>query len=105
MRLAKRLVAEAKEGGAHLIKFQTYKADSIASKDSPAYWNLDKEPTDSQHKLFQKYDSFWKSEFVELREYCDELGIEFISTPFDVESATFLNEIMDVIKISSSGHN
>jgi N-acetylneuraminate synthase len=38
----------------------------------------------------------------ELKEYCDEIGIEFMSTPFDIESANFLNEIMDVFKISSS---
>jgi N-acetylneuraminate synthase len=38
----------------------------------------------------------------ELKEYCDKVGIEFMSTPFDIESADFLNEIMDVFKISSS---
>lgn len=100
--LAKRLIFEAKEGGANAIKFQTYKADTIASKNSPAYWDLSKETTDSQFKLFQKYDKFWKQEFHELKQYCDELDIEFLSTPFDIESATFLNDMMDVIKISSS---
>lgn len=100
--LAKRLIDEAKEGGADAIKFQTYKAETIASKDSPAYWNLSKEPTPSQYQLFKKFDKFWKSEFEELRSYCDEVGIEFMSTPFDVESAKFLNDLMDVFKISSS---
>lgn len=100
--LAKRLISEAKEGGADAIKFQTYKANTIASKNSPAYWDLSKESTDSQFKLFKKYDKFWKDEFQELKQYCDEMGIEFMSTPFDVESAIFLNEMMDVIKISSS---
>jgi len=38
----------------------------------------------------------------ELKEYCDEVGIEFMSTPFDIESANFLNDLMDVFKISSS---
>ena len=37
MDLAKRLIEEAQEGGAHAIKFQTYKAHTIASKHSPAY--------------------------------------------------------------------
>ena len=59
MDLAKRLIDEASEGGAQAIKFQTYKADTIASKDSPYYWDLSKEPTRSQHELFQKYDKFW----------------------------------------------
>ena len=100
--IARRLIDEAKEGGAHAIKFQTYKANTIATKNSPAYWDLAKEPIDSQFKLFQKYDKFWKAEYEQLKCYCDELGIEFMSTPFDVESANFLNEMMDVIKISSS---
>ncbi len=100
--LAKRLIDEAAEGGAHAIKFQTYKAATIASKHSPSYWDLEKEPTRSQFELFKKYDKFWKTEFELLKKHCDKAGIEFLSTPFDVESATFLNDIMDVFKISSS---
>lgn len=102
MDLARRLIDQAAEGGAQAIKFQTYKADTIASKDSPYYWDISKEPTTSQHELFKKYDSFWKEEFGILKEYCDKVGITFLSTPFDVESATFLNELMPVFKISSS---
>jgi len=102
MDLAKRLIDEAKEGGADAIKFQTYKADTIASKDSPSYWDTNKEPTTSQHQLFQKYDKFWKKEYENLKVYCDNADIEFMSTPFDVASADFLNDLMDVFKISSS---
>jgi sialic acid synthase SpsE len=102
MDLAKRLIDEAAEGGAHAIKFQTYKADTIASKDSPYYWDITKEPTRSQHELFKKYDKFWKKEYEELKIYCDKAGIEFMSTPFDAESAKFLNDLMPVFKISSS---
>lgn len=102
MDTAKRLIEEAKEGGAHAIKFQTYKAETIASKDSPAYWDLTKEPTESQFKLFQKHDKFWKNEYIKLKEHCDKMEIEFMSTPFDVESAKFLNELMPVFKVSSS---
>lgn len=102
MDLAKRLIEEAKEGGADAIKFQTYKADKIASKDSPAYWDTTKEPTKSQYELFMKHDKFWEKEMQELKGYCDEVDIEFLSTPFDIESAAFLNEMMAVFKISSS---
>ncbi|MBR4742019.1 MAG: N-acetylneuraminate synthase family protein [Desulfovibrio sp.] len=102
MELAKRLIDEAKEAGADAIKFQTYKAATLASKDSPAYWDTKKEPCQSQYQLFQKHDSFWKNEFEQLKIYCDQAGITFLSTPFDVESAAFLNDLMDVIKISSS---
>jgi len=102
MNIARRLIDEALEGGAHAIKFQTYKAHTLASQGSPAYWDITKEPIDSQYKLFQKYDKFWKEEFEQLKIYCDKAGIEFMSTPFDIESATFLNDMMDVFKISSS---
>jgi len=102
MDLAKRLIDEAQEAGANAIKFQTYRAGTIASKHSPSYWDTTKEPTRSQYELFQKYDKFWKNEFEALKQYCDDAGIEFMSTPFDLESAKFLNELMDVYKISSS---
>lgn len=102
MEIAKRLVDEAKEGGADAIKFQSYKAETLASKNSPAYWDTSKEPTKSQYELFKKHDSFWVDDMKELKEYCDNVGIEFMSTPFDIESAEFLNELMDVYKISSS---
>ena len=102
MDLAKRLICEAREGGADAIKFQTYKAGTLASKDSPAYWDTTKEPTKSQYELFTRHDSFWKKEFEQLKRWCDDEGIAFMSTPFDVESARFLDPLMDVFKISSS---
>ena len=105
MSIARRLIEEAYEGGADAIKFQTYKADKIASKASPSYWELSQEPIDSQHQLFQKYDGFWKKEYEDLASHCEKVGIEFISTPFDVDSAYFLNDLMDVFKVSSSDLN
>ena len=102
MDTARRMINEAVEGGADAIKFQTYRAETIASKNSPAYWDIAKEPTKSQFLLFQKYDKFWKTEFEVLKDCCDVAGIEFLSTPFDIASADFLNDLMDVFKISSS---
>ncbi len=96
------IINQAAEGGADAIKFQTYRADTIASRVSPAYWDTSKEETLSQFELFSKYDKFWKSEFELLKKQCERVGIEFMSTPFDVESAKFLNDLMDVFKISSS---
>lgn len=42
--LAKRLIDEAAEGGAKAIKFQSYRTNTIASKDSPYYWDITNEP-------------------------------------------------------------
>jgi sialic acid synthase SpsE len=101
MDLAKRLIDEAAEGGAHAAKFQTYKADTIASKHSPAYWDTSKEPTDSQYKLFQKYDAFGQEEYEALATYCSGAGVDFISTPFDLASVDFLAPLMPAFKIAS----
>ena len=102
MDTARRLIGLAAEGGADAVKFQTYRAETLASRDSPAYWDLSEEPTSSQYELFKKHDSFWKAEFESLRLASDEAGVEFLSTPFDLESAAFLGDLMSVVKVSSS---
>ena len=99
---AKLMIREAKGAGIHAVKFQTYKAGTLAAKASPSYWDLTEEPTTSQHELFKKFDSFGYEEYKELKEYSDEIGIEFLSTAFDFESADYLDELMEVYKISSS---
>lgn len=102
MEAAKIMCLEAKNSGIHAVKFQTYKAETLAVKDSPSYWDTSEESSTSQYKLFRQYDSFGEEEYVEIAEYCKELGIEFFSTAFDYESADYLDSIMNVYKISSS---
>lgn len=99
---AKLMCYEAKAAGVDAVKFQTYKADKIASKNSPAYWDLREEPTTSQHELFMKFDQFGESEYAELAGYCREIDIEFMSTPFDFEAADYLDRYLNYYKISSS---
>jgi N-acetylneuraminate synthase len=96
------MIKEAKEAGIHAVKFQTYKAGTLAAKASPYYWDITEEPTKSQYELFQKFDSFGYKEYKELKEYSDSMQIEFLSTAFDFESADYLDELMEVYKISSS---
>ncbi len=50
---AKKYVKAAAEVGVDAVKFQSYKADTIVSKKSPAYWDLSKEPTPTQYGLFK----------------------------------------------------
>lgn len=99
---AKLMCKKAKDAGADAVKFQTYKAEEIASRYSPAYWDTTEESTTSQYELFKKYDSFGKEEYLQLSKYCKEIGIIFMSTPFDYEAADYLDEMMDYYKISSS---
>ena len=102
MEAAKKYVSEAKKVGIDAAKFQSYKADTIVSKNSPAYWDLTKEPTPTQSGLFQKHDKFDKEDYQEIANYCKEIGIDFLSTPFDMESADYLDDMVSVYKISSS---
>ena len=102
MDAAKLMVKEAKDAGCDAVKFQSYKADTIASKNSPAYWDTNEEPTTSQYELFKKFDSFGEEEYKEIADYCREIGILFLSTPFDFASIDYLDKFMDVYKISSS---
>lgn len=99
---AKELIDQAARGGAHAAKFQSYKANKIASKNSPAYWDTNKESTDSQYKLFQKYDSFGETEYLALAEHCKKAGIDFMSTPFDLDAVDFLAPLMPAIKVASA---
>ncbi|MCR4923829.1 MAG: N-acetylneuraminate synthase family protein [Lachnospiraceae bacterium] len=102
MEAAKKMILEAKNAGIHAVKFQTYKASTLAAKASPSYWDTNEEPTTSQYELFKKFDSFGREEYKELKEYSDSLSIEFLSTAFDFDSADYLDELMEVYKISSS---
>lgn len=102
MEAAKRYVDGVAEAGCDCAKFQSYKADTIVSKNSPAYWDTTKEPTKTQYELFQKHDSFGEAEFAELCEYTHSKGLDFTSTPFDYASADYLAKYVDFYKISSS---
>ena len=100
--LAKQLIDLAKQGGADAAKFQTYKAETLASKHSPAYWDTTKEATLSQYELFKKYDAFGPAEYKQLAEHCARVGIEFISTPFDDEAVDMLAPLVAFFKIASA---
>ena len=102
MEAAKYMVLAAKNSGIHAVKFQSYKAETLASKYSPSYWDTSEEPTTSQYELFKKFDVFGKNDYQELADYCNKIGIEFSSTAFDLESADYLADMMNFYKISSS---
>jgi len=102
MEAAKLMIKKAKQAGSDAVKFQSYKADTIASKNSPAYWDTKKEPTRSQFELFKKFDKFDKKEYEKLANYAKSLKIDFLCTPFDYKSVEYLDKIVPAFKISSS---
>lgn len=91
--LACRLVDAAKAAGVDCIKFQTFKAKNIVSRDAPKAEYQKKTTGDSSQEDMLKKLELTYDEFIALKEYCDEKEICFLSTPFDFESIEFLNKI------------
>lgn len=102
--MAKQLVDVAKEAGADAVKFQTFRAENLVTKDAQqANYQIENlgEVT-SQYEMLKKLELSFE-EFKTLKYYCDEIGIEFLSTPFDYDSVDFLVEElqMQTVKIPS----
>ena len=98
--IAKKLIQEAAAAGADAIKFQNYSAEKLVTKTAPKYyvdtmeqWRRKDKPKGYQIKEFQLLDKLPKGTYHEMMELCEDLGIILLSTPFDEESADFLEEI------------
>jgi N-acetylneuraminate synthase len=100
--LAQKYINLIKAAGADAVKFQTYKAETLASENSPAYWDVTKEKTRSQYDLFKKYDKFNYSEFKKLKKTCDSNRILFMTTLFDHTIVDKYDHLLKIYKISSS---
>ena len=99
---ARKLVLAAKEAGADAVKFQTFKTENLVTVDAEKA-KYQKETTDdgSQFEMLKKLELSY-DEFIEVKEFCDEQGIKFISTAFDLDSVDFLYSLgMDLWKIPS----
>ena len=92
----------AKKGGADGVKLQAYKAEKIASVNSPSYWDLNMEPTKNQYQLFKKYDSFSEQDYISCAQHANDLGIDFLCTPFDLDAVDFLDPLVPFHKIASA---
>ena len=102
IKLAKKLIRDAKDGGANAIKLQCYKAEKIASKYAKAYWDKKENIENNQLKLFKKFDKFNEKDYFEIYKYCKKIKIDFIVTPFDLEIVNFFSNKVKYFKISSS---
>lgn len=92
--LAKKLVDKAVWAGADCIKFQTFNSKNLVSKNAQKaeYQKKTTDSSESQLDMLKKLE-LSKEEFVELRDYCNQKEIMFLSTPFDLESIDFLASI------------
>ena len=92
--LAKKLIDKAVEGGADIVKFQTCKAENVISRyaDKAEYQKVTTGEADSQLEMVRKLMLTYE-EYGQLKKYCDEKGIEFLSTAFDLPSVDYLHSI------------
>ena len=92
--LALQLVDKAVEAGADCVKFQTFVTENVISKFAKKA-DYQKETTgeeESQYEMVKKLELSFE-QFRSIQRYCREKKIMFLSTPFDLDSIDFLEEI------------
>ena len=101
--LAKKMVDAAKQAGVDYVKFQTFNPEKLVSRyaEKAEYQKETTGNSETQLEMLEKL-TLTNDNFKELKEYCDNIGIGFISTPFDLESIDFLEQLnMDFWKVPS----
>lgn len=95
IKLAEQHIAAAKRAGVDIIKFQTYSAEKLTTRSAPRFWSWDGERKSdgSQYDSYKLLATPEKEFTLKLFELCKKYKIEFMSTPFDIESSQMLNEI------------
>jgi N,N'-diacetyllegionaminate synthase len=103
LEMAMKLVDEAKRAGADTVKFQTGKPELLVSRyaQKAEYQKESTGADESQLEMLRKINLKFE-EFIPLKKHCEDVGIKFLSTPFDLASVEFLNELgCDLWKIPS----
>jgi N,N'-diacetyllegionaminate synthase len=101
--LAKQLIREAALAGADVVKFQTFNADLLVTENAPkaSYQKNKDADNDSNYEMLKGLELSREDHFNLIKE-CDNHGIEFFSTGFDIDSLNFLLELkMNRIKVPS----
>ena len=92
--LALRLIDAAKAASVDCIKFQTFKAESVVSKNAKKaeYQVANTHIDDSQYAMLKKLE-LTDEQFIGLKKRCEDIGIDFLSTAFDFDSIEFLHSL------------
>lgn len=107
LNVAKKLIKTASEAGADAIKFQTFKAENITSKYSikAKYQKINEQESSNQFEMLKKLEMSNRMHLECLKE-CRKKNIQFMSSCFDLEGASFLNKLkVDIFKIPSGEIN
>lgn len=111
LELAKKMIDIAKEKGADAVKFQSWSKDSIFAQEvyKGNYFLADDYRNRTDHTLESIVDAYslGKEEQRKLKDYCDQIGITFSSTPFCEEEVDFLVDELEVdfLKVASMDLN
>ena len=90
---ARKMIDAARDAGVDCIKFQTFKSSNLVSHSAKkAEYQIKTTGDTSQEEMLKKLELSY-DKFLSLKNYCDQTGIRFLSTPFDFESIDFLNTI------------
>ncbi len=102
LNLAYQLIDAAANANADAVKFQTFKAELVMSKfaEKATYRKENLGTDESQLEMVKKLELKF-DDFRRLKEYCDEKNIQFLTTPFDYESADFVDNLIDLYKVPS----
>lgn len=94
LKLARQLVEVAAAAGADAVKFQTFKADTLVAPDAPKaeYQKATDGTSESQYQMLKRLELDDAAHF-KLKVLCKDLGIDFVSTPFDVSDIPLLQRI------------
>ena len=102
--MAVQLVDEAVKAGADAVKFQTFKTEKVISRNAPkaGYQTKTTDMEESQFEMVKKLE-LGEANFKYLIEYCRGRQIQFLSTPFDLDSVDLLSNTLDLplLKIPS----
>ncbi len=100
--LAKKLIDAAVDANVDAVKFQTWKTELLVTKDAQMaeYQIENTKVEETQFEMLKRLELSYE-DFIELKEYCIEKNIIFMSTPDEKQSANFLNGLQDVFKIGS----
>ena len=100
--LAKQLIDKALEAGADAVKFQTFKAEDLVTKETEMadYQKKNIKQEKSQYEMIKEVELDYE-DFDDLKNYCDEKGIMFLSTPHTLEAADILESLVPIYKIGS----
>jgi len=92
--LAKKMIESAKKNGADAVKFQTFAADLLVSPETQKveYQKQSGPKSETHYEMIKKLELSAKQHY-ELFDFCNQLGIDFLSTPYDLDSAKFLNKL------------